>query len=354
LNSTRTSDVTTVKLGDIREGSFFDLTYSQLAYVFRTHSAIGNTLPLWGPDSKPKIDVTLKLINSLGEVEQGNLKYSYWLPIEDLSSRTIIDIEDFKGWTTSSDRTDAEKRAKLRDKIITQKGKETVSGRTLSFYACFVPQRKTWDELNIKSGLAEDENLKNESWLDAHWYTLFRSGIFASVKGMPTGIRIDEPSTGWAGYWENIFVLIEDPNLKFDIGRKSIHGRVIKTHQTCARKIFNEFRNYVTKYVAGDVPPIQSLWDRDEVFAEIEGLPDNDFSCIAFKKSPSDQEATVAAIFYESIGRGYIKDIVPLISGYRGRYDLYANWKQQLSSSPDYQRSARTSRVLKSYSTKSM
>ena len=32
-------------------------------------------------------------------------------------------------------------------------------------------------------------------------------------------------------------------------------------------------------------------------------------------------------MFFEQIGRGEFKDLFPLISGYKGRYDLYARWK---------------------------
>lgn len=82
----------------------------------------------------------------------------------------------------------------------------------------------------------------------------------------------------------------------------------------------------VTKYVAGDVSQGQRSWDRDETFDEVQSLVDNDFDCIQFQKIPFDQEASVAAIFYEAIGAGLIEHITPLISGYKEKYDLYAKW----------------------------
>ena len=45
-----------------------------------------------------------------------------------------------------------------------------------------------------------------------------------------------------------------------------------------------------------------------------------------FQKSPKGQEAQVCAMFYELVGKGVIKDLVFLTSGYKGRYDLYAKW----------------------------
>lgn len=48
-----------------------------------------------------------------------------------------------------------------------------------------------------------------------------------------------------------------------------------------------------------------------------------------FGKIPQNQEASVAAIFYELIGAGRIRDVEPLISGYRNKYDLYARWNSR-------------------------
>ena len=50
-------------------------------------------------------------------------------------------------------------------------------------------------------------------------------------------------------------------------------------------------------------------------------------SKVLFKKSPAEQEASVAAVFFELIGNGIIKDIEPIYLGYRNKYDLYAYYK---------------------------
>jgi molecular chaperone HtpG len=79
------------------------------------------------------------------------------------------------------------------------------------------------------------------------------------------------------------------------------------------------------KYVSGEVNTIED-WNRDETFSEIEKLVDLDIPGINFRKNPRDQEASVVAIFFESIGNGRIRNIVPLCCGYRSKYDLYALW----------------------------
>lgn len=141
---------------------------------------------------------------------------------------------------------------------------------------------------------------------------------------MPTGIVIDHPLTGYAGYWANLFILLDDSSLKFDIGRKSLHGQQSKILRDYARKIFNDYLNII-KYISGEPEPTTE-WDRDEAFEEIDNMLDLDVEDIKFRKNPKDQEASVAAVFFECIGNGKISEIVPLYSGYRGKYDLYAKW----------------------------
>ncbi len=316
---------TEVILQGVDAPELFALTPTQLSFVIRTRTAIGNTLSLYSDDIE--IATTLNHIDHDGYRTDMDIPFRYWLPTEGLAPHDIINLDEFRNWISQDDRTDAEKRSKLRNKIIHSKGqKEHSSNRTLHYFACYVPQRKAWNELSVRNGLSTNDQIRDSDWLNPHWFVVFQPGIFSSVKGMPTGIRIDNPHTGWAGYWGNLFILIEDNQLKFDIGRKSIHGRIAKIHQDYARSIFNEYRNLVTKYVAGDVSQVQTSWDRDETFEEVQSLPDNELDCIKFQKTPLDQEASVAAIFYEAIGAGLIEGITPLISGYKEKYDLYAKW----------------------------
>ncbi|MBF0542665.1 MAG: hypothetical protein HQK91_14590 [Nitrospirae bacterium] len=123
-------------------------------------------------------------------------------------------------------------------------------------------------------------------------------------------------------------MLFEDRNLKFDIGRKSIHGSQARIYKEYASRIFYEYIKYVARYVGGEVSQ-DTEWSKDEIYAEIDKIIDLNVSTIKFQKNPKNQEASVAAIFYECIGNGIIKDILPLISGYRNRYDLYAKWNNK-------------------------
>ena len=157
---------------------------------------------------------------------------------------------------------------------------------------------------------------------------MHQDGIYTSVKGMPTGISINPPTTGRAGYWGNLFIILEDRQLKFDIGRKSINSAIQTLYQKHLKVIFNNITNVVSKYVAGEPESnTNSNWERDDVIQNITNLPPLGSSVVNFEKLPNEQEASVAAIFYELIGSGKITNIQPVISGYKDKYDLYAKYK---------------------------
>ena len=313
-----------IELRNVKESPIFKLSSEQLKFVLRTKTAIGSTNYLW-ENEVLDIEIILKHKDLNGNINETILPNRYQLIYEDLDSISQIDLDDFIVYANDADKTDIDKRRKLQDKIIYKKGVFKHGGRDIKYVTCFVPKRKVWNDLSIKKGLCKDAELESNEWIDEFYYTIFSEGIYTSVKGMPTGISIEHPTTGYAGYWSNIFILFEDKHLKFDIGRKSIHGMTAKIYKNFAREIFNEYLKYITKYVSGEVS-INSEWDKDEIFAEIDKLIDLKSSNTKFTKTPKDQEASVSAIFYESIGNGKIKDITPLVSGYRNKYDLYAKW----------------------------
>jgi hypothetical protein len=315
---------TEVLVKGVRNTSFFELNFEQLKYVLRTKTALGSTLPIWGEERN--VLVELEYIDTNGKKHRTNeLPFQYLLPYELVQKGSKIDYDEFMDFASEPQRSDHEKRNKIRNKIIFKQGIYTHSNtREIKYAACFVPSRKTWEKLSLTLGVCDPKDVEDEEWKEKYGYTMVRNGIMTSVKGMPTGIAIDHPSTGFAGYWSNIFILFEDPYLNFDIGRKSIHGRQASILRDYAKSIFNDFLK-IAKFVSGEAE-IDFDWDRDELFEEIELLPDLDYPNIKLKKSPKDQEAGVAALFFECLGNGIITGISPLVSGYKNKYDLYVKW----------------------------
>lgn len=316
---------TEIKLNQVTTNcALFDLTCAQFYYVLRTKTAIGNTLSIWDKDCN--ISVSLKFTDSNGNFTEQMVPFKYLEITEATGQNDFIDLDDFIKFASHPDTTDQDKRRKLQDKIVVLKDQVLHNNnRPIKYKAYYVPSRVDWESISIHQKLCTKENLEDISWRDNFSYLLFHSGITASVKGMPTAISIEPPSTGAMGYWSNMFIIFEDKHIRFDIGRKSIHGQQSRIYKQYAKDIFNKLTRFVTKYTSGNISETPE-WERDSIFAELDSLLDINYSNTNFSKSPKDQEAAVAAIFYECIGNGSIKDICPITSGYRNKYDLYAKW----------------------------
>lgn len=316
---------TEVTLKNIPNSPLFNFSTKQLIFLCRTRTAIGSTNNIWHPDIN--IKVNLSHTNQDGIITKAVIPFKFWLATEGLNEDSLIDINDFIVYSSDSNRSDQDKRIKLKDKIIYNNHSFEHSGRTIKAYSCYVPKRKTWDEISIKNDICTKENIENLEWLDQYPYLFFQQGITTSVKGMPTGISIDHPVTGQAGSWANLFILFEDRQIKFDIGRKSIHGMQAKILKNYSKEIFNEYRK-ISKYISGDID-FENQWEKDEIFSQLNSYVNLGLNNFKHLKVPKYQEATIASLFFECIGNGTISDISPLISGHKNKYDLYAKWNNR-------------------------
>lgn len=310
-----------VKLG-ADDHPLWSLDARQVLFLIRTRTACGDTKHIWG--APLNCDFRLKHTNASGSVTELECDCKYLLPTESLGEHEWITLENYNDWLGDKDRTDAEKRVKLKNKILIHKGNHYQAGRELRFWSCFVPKRDVWVTLSKGFGLlqhdgADDEILISDELFDRLEFT---SGLHTSSKGMPTGISIELRPRGSAGYVPNFFMIIEDPSLSFDIGRKSIQSRQQGMLRELAFKTFRQFLAIASKYIGGSAGEGND-YDRDELLEEIRQLPDLKSDASSFLKRPNQQEATVAAMFYEALGKGTFDPFKPLTSGYRGRYDLH-------------------------------
>lgn len=316
---------TQVTLKRVVDSPIFSLNFEQLKYVLRTRTIIGNTKGIWENDIN--IDISLKFKDQNGEEKEEDIPFRYLLLPETLEKHQKISLDYFKAKYSEDMKTDAEKRRALFGKVIYHQGEYThSSNRKIKYYAYFLPGRAMWDEFSKSWALLTDEKIDDEDYYSNFHYALLRPGIFTSVKGMPTGISINSPKSGSDGYWNNLFIIFEDVSLKFDVGRKALHGQQSLILQKYAKEIFNLFLKYVRSYVSRDSGVENKEWDRDMEFAKIEKLVSIDNDNTLFLKSPKGQEAQVCAMFYELAAMGIIKGLKFLTSGYKGRYDLYALW----------------------------
>lgn len=318
---------TDITIKGVENDKVFNMGFETLEYIIRTKTAIGNVMNIF--ENHEDIEVHLKYTDINGKKYNKQIAYKYWLPTENVAEKSKIDLDDFNTWIAERDRSDSEKRNKLKDKIIYDTGSFMHNDvREIKYWLCYVRNRDDWKKLSINDNLLTEEERDNEEKIQAKNLCMHQDGIFTSVKGMPTGIAINAPTTGRAGYWGNIFVILEDRQLKFDIGRKSINSSIQTIYQKYLKQLFNNITNLISKYVAGTPEMISNTtWARDDIIHEIESKPDLDSSIVNFEKLPNEQEASVCAVFYELIGSGKIKEIKPVLSGYKEKYDLYAKYK---------------------------
>lgn len=305
------------------EHPLWELSFEQIVFALRTRTALGNTEYIWG--EALNCDFEFTHINKSGTRREAEFDCKYLLPVEGLKAEDTISVDDYIEWRSTTDRSDQDKRRKLQNKIVFKAGKKYQAGRELKYWACFVPNRSVWQKLSevIHLNSNNESNAENVYGDEVSSGYFLSGGLFTSSKGMPTGISIDLKPRGSAGYVPNLFIIIEDPSLSFDIGRKAIQGRQQGMLREIAYENFRQYIREIVKYISGSIDDPDPIYDRDVVFEEIRELPDLNSAASHFLKRPNGQEATVAGMFFEQMGRNRFGEFRPLISGYKGRYDLY-------------------------------
>lgn len=310
----------------INNDEIFTMGITSLAFLLRTKTAIGNVDNLF--NNSKNIQVTLEVIDPSGVSKKIDVPYKYWIPIECLRNNEKINLDDYQTWLSQADRDNIQKSNKLKDKVVYKSGSFMHNDvREIKYWLCYVPKRKFWNDLSLRDMLINENELNDDDLYINKHMCIHQPILTAAVKGMPTGIVINNPKAGKDGYWQNLFVIFEDKQLKFDIGRKAINSSIVSMYQKYLKLMFNSVTNLVSKYVSGDIDDTPNYqWDRDEIANSIRSLPQLDDQNVNFMKLPSEQEASVCAIFYELIGSKNIKSFKPMLSGYKSKYDLYAEF----------------------------
>ncbi|MCG4457729.1 hypothetical protein MAM08_08825, partial [Erysipelothrix rhusiopathiae] len=273
-----------------------------------------------------EIEINLEYVSLEGNKQIARIPFKYLTVDELVDDNSKIKYKDFNARAASPEMTDREKSNLIRNKLIYDDGEFVhLNNRLLKYRAIYVPSRSVWNDKSKEYNLATEDQLNLDTWMNEYGFSTLEYGIFLSVKGMPTGISITPPSTGAQGYWNNIFILIEDDQLSFDIGRKSINGQQANIYRKYSKMIFQNFTKIIQKFTAGNgYLDEESTWEKEEIFKKVRELNDLQTERTSFLKEPIGQEASVVGIFYDMIGKGVITNIQPLSSGYKGKYDLYA------------------------------
>jgi len=150
--------------------------------------------------------------------------------------------------------------------------------------------------------------------------------IVLGVKGAPMPVEIRPPKTGGAGYWRNLFVLINNDAVELDVGRKSV-SRKDKIELDCTLKDF--FNKYVLPNAKYFMPPKPGPMKGalDQMKEQAQGKEDLYIPAIPYAKVPSKgEELAVMAQFHELLGSGRLKGYQTLYESQDAPYDAIVRY----------------------------
>ena len=310
----------------------FNMSPEQLEFLLTTRTIIGNVNSIFDEENfKPEFefDLMFKSVGVEGPV-QGNsiIQAEYPRLHSTLTKSSSLNKANEKKLAITNNTS---LRSHFKGRIIYEKRVIKADGHKLEIYAVLFPTVGTFKDLSkdrYKLGFSRDEF--NED------YPLFQSGIFVATKGMPTSIVVPHPSGGsHETNYKRMFFLVQDDQLNFDMGRKTIHYTHVNRIQKAVKKVFSDLEKYVPlqgdkagKDKGSEWTKAQKERQRNETWKEINKLDDLGPAKIAYCKTPDKQEAGVVAIFHELLGAGLLGDGIykPMKSGYGTQYDLYAKY----------------------------
>ncbi|HEX8559494.1 MAG TPA: ATP-binding protein [Pyrinomonadaceae bacterium] len=291
----------------------FEYTKPRLLYVLRTKTAVGNTYPLFNEGRRPPIDIQVKLqyLDHKGTrsgVE--DIPYSFAAPDSLLKPKDVLTWQEYVDRRVQNKKTQA--------KGLVHVGTATSdSGKSVKWYT-FIAARPTFDEIS------EINKLQTSDMSDVD------AGIFISTRGMPTGIRLTPPRSQQAAYWMSFFILLEYDDLRLDMGRKFVGGRVGQMLSKVAlTSVYNVHVNAIPTLTIKASDPFDGLQTDqliEEIKTQVANTRDLELSAVPYVKVPIEEQGVVA-IFHELVGAGLLKGYRTLRSSSHERYDTYLNYK---------------------------
>lgn len=300
---------------DYSEDDIFDLTLPELKYVLRTRTAIGNTDELvFAQEPDPNIDVTLIYTSRTGTTQSLSIPYRYLPPEEYLDQASVITYDRFGDLLRRDKLHLAHGRA-----LVYRRQHHTQGGRPIDCYA-FAMAPKAFEDLTT------DRRLE-DGWAPESW-----SGIYVATRSMPTGIAVDRPITGSAGYWPRVFMLLHDNQVKFDVGRKTLQGQTKRMMQGVAKAVWDDILPYLQILTPTDSESVVRVSEQQkmDLFMEAEQWPKINFPAVQMINEPR-REQMVVALFYELVGAGILKGYKTLRNNTYDQYDAFVLYEIEKS-----------------------
>jgi len=235
-------------------------------------------------------------------------------------------------------------------------GREIAISKPVKF--CFLHPAIEYPDMMIKFEQLEEDTKKGIKYPDGHFenkfleildrerqiYAVFGREellkeykippmIVLGVKGAPMPVVIRPPRTGAAGYWRNLFVLINRDEVRLDIGRKSIARPDMDKIHKSLKDFFNE---KVVKYAKLFIKP-RTVATLDQLKDQARNKEDLHIPGIPYLKVPAKgEELSVMSIFHEMVGKGLLKGYQTLSESSDAPYDAIMRYTVKISDLGPY------------------
>lgn len=301
---------------------FFDLTPDQIEFCFRQQSVIAHTGKLFDETKVKDIKWTYTHIDDGGKTLRKNrkIKYEYDFLPDHLSKGKVVNFKkDYLDKLGKDYKTDNDRRAFLRDKIIVHKGVWKHEGKPIKFILMFWAAARCMDEINItkkklkskaqfleerqaerdSNGIEEKENAKEKKaaydryYRDNSPYTYCgRFGVASNVNGMYSfEMEFNKNAPGFMGQIRNhkTHIIMKADDLIVDPGRNGPVDWQKKFYSDAMTAMFKETfygdaQNFSGKEVAATG---ESMFRRAR---SADSLPDNEDINAFFTKYPTSDE----------------------------------------------------------------
>jgi anti-sigma regulatory factor (Ser/Thr protein kinase) len=294
------------------EQTLWNFAATELEYVLRTKTAVGNTAILFGNKRLAKeIIIRFTFIDLHGHSEVKEIPYRFDAPHEHIKCITFD--------TRKEKLANAEQNSVTGRPIYGHGTSISASGREIRYYF-FAASKSKYNEMSHKILGKEDKEL-------------VQAKVYIATKSMPTGIILEPPTgLGKVGYWNNIYIVLEYDDLKLDMGRKSVPASVGTMLKKVAGDIFKEVTKHLSDIVQDPNEDVEEMFENkaaiDAEWERLRAVSNLNKTKIAFFKIPQTEQGVIA-LFYELVGRG-------LLSGYRtwnintvSQYDAFVTYEKK-------------------------
>jgi hypothetical protein len=304
---------------------------AQLDYIIRRYTAIGDFWSCYKKEEGP-IDVSLTYIDEQGEPTRHKIENKFWHPGDYLK---LIDVETVDYKIVENEIKKGKEYALPNWVGFGLIDKDLIIKRTKEFtyYALFC-RAPYYNKLGEIIGLTK---IPDDDELDADYQEsggeFLNSGIFVSKKGMPLGVVVDHPRTAQAGYWRNMFLMLNCDNISTEPGRKKLHVDDEQLVRDVAKEVFYKMMKY-SHYIIPRDPDEEFdslLRDVDKNIEEIkkwknEHQISNFDGKLSINIEPVNEQ-TVIALFHELIGAKIILGYHALKLASTDTYDGIYNYE---------------------------